>query len=397
MQTAVVYDHRGRSVDEGPIEIRVTVGGKVFYLNTGIKVLRCNFVGSTIVNQSDCVELNERLSIIYNKVQEELNRYIADGVFPDLSAIRKKIKTFQNPTADNGRHELIDFIDKMMSVMNLTEGTMKHYVTLKTRLVEFGEMSNWSDLTAENLYKFDAWLHTITKNLSNADKLQTEKPRYISDAAVWNYHKTLKALLNRAVRLDKIPFNPYDRLRGEFKCGDIPNLDYLTEEEMQAIESLHPVPGTQMAVTRDLFVFQMHTGLSYADTQAFDIKNYHKVNGRLCTVGKRVKTGVQYVIQLSDECVSILERYGWSLPSIGNAKYNKCLKTLGVAAGIEKRLHSHIARHSFATMMTANGAAIQNVARMLGHADIKQTQRYARVLPESVYAEFDSVQKKKKQ
>ena len=34
---------------------------------------------------------------------------------------------------------------------------------------------------------------------------------------------------------------------------------------------------------------------------------------------------------------------------IPNGDYNKCLKALGAAVGIEKKMHSHLARHSFAT------------------------------------------------
>ena len=40
----------------------------------------------------------------------------------------------------------------------------------------------------------------------------------------------------------------------------------------------------------------------------------------------------------------------------------------------------HVARHSFATMALAHDVPIENVARMLGHQDIKTTQIYAKVL-----------------
>ena len=396
MNTAIIFDHRWRSNDEGPIEIRITINRKAYYINTGIKVLRRQLIGGTIVDRMDCVELNERLSIIYNKVQEELNYYIRENLMPDVSKIKKNVLSLNVASGKEDR-SLIDFIDGMMSVMNLSEGTLKHYSTLKTRLVEFGEMLSFRDVTSENIYKWDAWLHQLNKFQSNALNLSSIPSKKISDAAVYNYHKNLKAILNRAIRLEKIDFNPYDRLRGEFRRGDVERLEYLTDEEMQAIESLHPVHGTQMAVTRDLFVFQMHTGLSYADTQAFDFSKYSKINGKWCTINERVKTGVQYVIQLSDECVRILKSYNWQLPTIGNAKYNKCLKTLAIAAGIDKNLHSHLARHSFATMMTASGAPIQNVSRMLGHANITQTMRYAKVKPESIFDDFNKIRKKKKQ
>ena len=63
-------------------------------------------------------------------------------------------------------------------------------------------------------------------------------------------------------------------------------------------------------------------------------------------------------------------------------------------AGIKTRLHSHLARHTFATYMLRNGAKIENVSRMLGHTNIRQTQRYAKVLAQSVHDDFDMIAKK---
>lgn len=40
----------------------------------------------------------------------------------------------------------------------------------------------------------------------------------------------------------------------------------------------------------------------------------------------------------------------------------------------------HVARHSFATLALAHDVPIENVARMLGHEDIRTTQIYAKVL-----------------
>jgi site-specific recombinase XerD len=42
--------------------------------------------------------------------------------------------------------------------------------------------------------------------------------------------------------------------------------------------------------------------------------------------------------------------------------------------------------------MMASHVEIQNVSRMLGHKSITQTQRYAKVLPESVFADFTRVE-----
>lgn len=82
------------------------------------------------------------------------------------------------------------------------------------------------------------------------------------------------------------------------------------------------------------------------------------------------------------------------IPQMSNADYNFQLKELQKMTGIKTRLHSHLARHTFATFMLRNGAKIENVSRMLGHTNITQTQRYAKVLAQSVHDDFDMIAEK---
>ena len=81
------------------------------------------------------------------------------------------------------------------------------------------------------------------------------------------------------------------------------------------------------------------------------------------------------------------------VPQIVNAVYNRELKTIGKALGITTPLHSHLARHTFATWMLRNGAKFENVSKMLGHSNIRTTQRYAKVLAESVHEDFDRMER----
>ena len=64
--------------------------------------------------------------------------------------------------------------------------------------------------------------------------------------------------------------------------------------------------------------------------------------------------------------VAVLEKYGWKVPKMDYADYSRQLKMIGVMAGIKTRMHSHLARHTFATNMLSNDVKIQNVSKMLG-------------------------------
>lgn len=128
----------------------------------------------------------------------------------------------------------------------------------------------------------------------------------------------------------------------------------------------------------------------------FDITAYKKVNGKWVNRGERVKTGVAYVSVLLPQAVEVLERYGFQAPKVDNAQYNASLKVIQQALGIRTRLHSHLARHTFATRALALGVKIENVSAMLGHTNITQTQRYAKVLAQSVKDDFELMEEKLK-
>lgn len=381
--SSIVFDHRKRTKRgaEGPLEIRVTSNRKSFYINTGVRV-RARQWTDRIINHPQADTLNEQLAILIRKVGKEVNAAIDAGREVDVAAIRKKL--YDSSCADT----VLPWMREEIGRLGVAGSTLKHYVSLVKRLEEFDNIHEWKDVSVENIYKLDAWLRKMDGRCGK-----------ITACGVYNYHKCLRSLLGRAERSELIPFNPYSRLRGVFSKGDKENTEYLSEDEMAKIQKFSPAPGSFMERVRDLFIFQMFTGLSFSDMMAFDISAYKKVKGKWCIIASRIKTGVPYVNQLLPPAVEVLERNGMGIPKMTNQVYNRELKLLGMACGITIPLHSHLARHTFATFMLRNGAKIENVSKMLGHTNIKQTQRYAKVLAESVHEDFNKIEellKKKK-
>ena len=272
--SAIIFDHSGRSWKQkpGPVEVRVTVDRKAYYFKTGVTCLRSEFMAGTIVSRYDAEVLNERVRLIHARVLSEVNECIRNGTDLDIEAIRRRVWSMAAASRESA---FIEWIRGQLPLLGHRAGTMKHYDTLLVRLEQFKLMSRWADVTVENIYRWDAWLH----------ELQGWDGRKISDGAVYNYHKCLKAMLGRAIRSGIITANPYDKLRGAFKRGERETVEYLTEEEMHRIEALRLEPGSVIEKARDLFVFQMYTGLSYGDMLAFDFSDYRLEDGMWTNVG----------------------------------------------------------------------------------------------------------------
>ncbi len=57
----------------------------------------------------------------------------------------------------------------------------------------------------------------------------------------------------------------------------------------------------------------------------------------------------------------------------------KIMKHYAAAVGIQKDVHPHVLRHTFATHMLDGGADLRVVQELLGHADLSSTQIYTHV------------------
>jgi len=401
MTSVIVFDHRGRTEKgrPGPLEVRITIQRKVYYVNTGVRVLRNEWKYGLVVNRPDSDELNERLAIIMRAVEEQVNERLELQQEINVLEIRRAVwSASASGSTDDYSAPFLDWYEEQLPLLGLKHGTLKHYKTTLTRLRACGIIRKWSDCTVANVERFDSWLHGLKKTLSDAEAKTGMTAARISDSGVYTYHKNLMAMFRRAVKFGKLKQSPYDSLKGEFKRGVKESVEYLTEEEVASFMNLHPMDGSTMAAARDLFVFQLYTGLAFSDAQRFDIRNYKKVavsgkpgEYRWVSVGERVKTGVPFVSQLLPPVIDVLERYNWQVPKLQNGEYNQCLKALGLAAGIQTKMHSHLARHTFATWMLRNGVKIENLARMLGHRKIEQTMRYAKVVAQSVHDDFEMV------
>lgn len=397
IKTAIIYNHRGRFGKDGtaPIEVRVTVGRRAYYINTGVSVHVREWKFGQVVNRHDSEELNERVGIMLSRVDGIINEHLKNGTEADINfdELRKQVKSPDKRRKIEDADDMLAWMENEVARMGHSKGTLSHYRTMLARLAEYGELRRWSDLSVEAISRWDEWLHTIKKQQSKVEIKMQMPVRTISQGAVHNYHKNMRALLGRALKFGIIQSSPYERMRGDIERGDIETVEFLTDEERDRIEALELTEGRVIAAARDMFIFQCYTGMAYSDMMAFSVDKCQKDGDTLTYSAPRVKTGVWFYIQVLPKALEIAEKYGGSMPKVCNEVFNRKLKDIAKMAGITKKLTTHVGRHTFATWALRNGVPIERLAKMLGHTKITQTQRYAKVLASDVYSEFEKLKK----
>jgi site-specific recombinase XerD len=79
---------------------------------------------------------------------------------------------------------------------------------------------------------------------------------------------------------------------------------------------------------------------------------------------------------------------------MSNQKLNHYLKVIAEKCEISKPITCHIGRHTFATTITLNNdIPIETVSKMLGHASLRTTEIYAKVLEQKISKDMVKLKK----
>lgn len=284
---------------------------------------------------------------------------------------KKTMKKILHQTTSiyNGYDQGLSFIEYMKSCIakeHIRKGTRDHKMVVVRAVHNFGKLDRFCDLTVPNLLAFHDWL------MDKGDKTEN---------TIFGYHKKIKKYVNKLYVAGMIPLNPYAQVK--FPKGKCAERRPLSEDELVKIRETHLSGKTEKA--RDLFIFAAYTGLSHCDTQIFDFKTMTEKVGDLYYIdGSRIKTGANFFTPILKPAMEILKKYDYKVPHISDQKANDYLHLLEEQLGINKPITFHVARHSFATMVLSHDVPIENLARMLGHTDIRTTQVYAKILKSTI-------------
>jgi integrase/recombinase XerC len=89
-----------------------------------------------------------------------------------------------------------------------------------------------------------------------------------------------------------------------------------------------------------------------------------------------IQAGRPKLLGEKKSCVLFLNRYG---KRITKRMVQKNLENYTRLASIEKKVHPHMLRHTFATHLLDGGADLRVVQELLGHTNLSSTQIYTHV------------------
>jgi site-specific recombinase XerD len=379
-----------------PIYMRITVEGNRAEIatNRDCDPKRWNAKGGRAIGSKEEIKvLNTHLDQLQNAIYYAYQCVLGMGIPITADAIKLSyLGTLINS------HTLLEAVadhnEKMEQLVgkDYVRGTLNRYKVLETHLKTFIRLKyDIADMDIRSvdqpfLNEFDHYLRS-DKSCANNYVVKNIK----------NLGKILRICLENEW-IDKSPFTAY---KGETK-----NVDrfYLNKEELSHIAG-KDFFSERLRQVRDVFIFCCFTGLAYVDVFKLKHENIRKgIDGERWIFTNRQKTKTRSSVPLLPTAVAIIDRYavnkvclnkGTLLPVPSNQKMNEYLKEIADLCGIEKKLTSHIARHTFATTVTLlNGVPIESVSKMLGHTNIRTTQHYAKILDMKVSEDMLMLKKK---
>lgn len=371
---AVLRTDKKRKDGTCPINYRITINSKVTRLSSGHYEEESNWNATLgIVKGSKSSYLNSAIDKDVSRIKDFIREQRSLGVHLEGT----HVKNFWSTTDSDDFVEFFDgFCEKRF--VELAEGTQYHYLLLRKRLLSFRKVLKLSQIDLSFVEGFDNYLKTKQKT---------------GESGIWKRHKNLNAVLNYAVKNKRIVNNPYN----DFKIiNSEPKLSYLTADELISIDGatfddLQREKG--LSITRDMFLFACYTGLRFSDVTA--LNNDHIIDDKYISI-KQQKTKNLVQIPLVLKAKLILEKYRtkddkFIFPYRANVTINRDLKDVAVICKINKKLHFHLARHTFASTMANSNVNSFKIMKLLGHRDIRMTQRYFDNNVEDLAASLDSI------
>lgn len=353
----------------GLVQLEVYYERSRKWMSTGLKLYDGQWSDTKgVINHPDSGSKNEQLRLIMKNANSIVVKLMESKEGFSFERFEKLMSPEESSVL------VLDVLDDMIERFKAThkEGSHTTLSILRNRLEEWGVIKTFSDLTYFNIEAFDTML----------------KQDGLKDSTIATYHQKLKAVCVRVQRMGKLEYMPYD----DFEITTEKNytVKYLVESELKKVYD-YKARNSEEEFVKDFFTFQSMTGMSFIDVYTLRVSDLEKVGDKyFVRLKRRIKTGVEFSVVVLPDAKKILDKYGGSLNILTYHQMRPILHEIGLLT-IKRKITSHMARHSFATIALRHGIPIEYVAKMLGHTKIATTQKYAKVINEDVIKQFEKL------
>lgn len=351
-----------------PLEISVSINGQRRFINLPIK-----FSPSEFNKKRPSAEITTTIDTWRTKINLLMVDMMQHNIPITTDTLRETIQTGGVQT-----YTIAKLFEEYLSILrqrvgsSLSKGVYRKYELVRD--IFFAHIDSSKECTAISnsvIQSFYAKLDTKYDKSTSA-----------------GYMTKLKTFINFGIDNGKIKINPFQSVKIQKGKKDI---TYLSESEIKTLYEAN-FDNKSLQQVLDCFIVMCGTGLAYIDLKNLRREDIQEKDGTHYIHKQRTKTGEEFTAVIMPWAYERIVKYDGNLPVISNQKLNCYLHTIEDLLHFPKRLHCHLARHSYATLLLNKSVPISTVAKTLGHSNVKQTsQFYAKVLTSTVIDEVASI------
>jgi integrase/recombinase XerC len=276
------------------------------------------------------------------------------------------------------------FISYLEVEKRYSQHTLIAYKEDLEQFIEFSEITKDSELKEVTHQVVRGWIVQLIES-GNTNRTVSRKLSCLRSFFKW------------LVAEKKIDVNPMLRVKAPKVEKRLPNFVKQSEIEIADHTELF---SSDYEGKRDQLIFELFYQTGIRLSELINLKEKDIRDGRIKVLGKRNK---ERLIPVSADLVRLINEYRLIKPKKGDSEefflvkfdgrklsskfvYRKINSYLGSVSSVQKK-SPHVLRHTFATHLLNNGAGLESLKELLGHASLSATQVYTH----SSFAQINSI------